>query len=45
MVSSTSVDFPEPENAGDAGEDAERNRDSEIAQIVLVRALDGQPSA
>ena len=37
--------FAGTRNAGDAGEDAERNRHGEIAQIVLPRALDGQPAA
>src|SRR5208337_1508949 len=32
-------------NAGDAGEDAERNRDRQITQIVFVRTLYGEPSA
>src|SRR5271155_3549966 len=36
--------FAGTRNAGDAGEDAERNRDGEIAQVVLTRALDGQPA-
>ena len=42
-MSLTSVDLPEPRHAGDGDEQAERELDGEVLEVVLPRAPDHEP--